>query len=232
MDLDLNQKKIRESLHSAVIISRLPLDMQKRVRKHAKLHRLKEGETLFSQGDEMHAFYLTLSGSIKLYRLSPEGQEKIIEISNAGHIFAEALMFMEHPHYPVHASALTDAEVIAIDAQDFSNMLRTSVDACFLLMADMSQRLHHFIKEIDDLSLHSGTCRVATYLFKQAPADADIFRLDVPKGVIAARLSVKPETFSRIIKNLSERNLLTVNGSQITIHDRHSLSLISGLQDY
>ncbi|TNF92406.1 MAG: Crp/Fnr family transcriptional regulator [Gammaproteobacteria bacterium] len=225
----MSQEEVCQILKRSLLFSRLSEDQLERVCKHAKRTKLKENETLFAQGDEVHSFYLVISGSIKLFRLSPDGQEKIIEITNPGNTFAEALMFLEHPHYPVYASALVDSEVIGIDAKDFARMLRDSVDTCFVLMADMSQRLHGLIREIDDLSLHSGTCRVASYLLKHAPEQGDNFNLDIPKGVIAARLSVKPETFSRIIKNLSEKKIITVHGSEITIHDRNALSVIAEL---
>jgi len=53
------------------------------------------------------------------------------------------------------------------------------------------------------------------------------FDLDVPKSVIAARLSVKPETFSRIVKNLREQGIIDIHGTSITIHDRQALTKLS-----
>jgi len=123
----------------------------------------------------------------------------------------------------VGAAALSDAELISVDSRDFADMLRGSVETCFLLLGEMSQRLRGLIREIDELSLQSATCRVAGYLLNRAPEGADSFRLDVPKGVVASRLSVKPETFSRIVKNLSGEGILTVRGSRIEIHDREAL---------
>jgi len=193
---------LREDLEHAPLLGCLSPDQLDHVISHAVRLKLSEGEPLFEQGDDADRFFLILSGQMKLFRLSPDGNEKIIEIVAAGQTFAEALMFLEHPQYPVCASALTDAELISIDSQAFANMLKGSVETCFLLLGDMSQRLRGLIKEIDDLSLQSGTCRVAAYLLKKAPPDSGIFELDIPKGVMASRLSVKPETFSRIIRRL------------------------------
>jgi CRP-like cAMP-binding protein len=49
------------------------------------------------------------------------------------------------------------------------------------------------------------------------------FKLDTAKNVIAARLSVKPETFSRIIKGLKNQGILTIEGNSVTIHDIDAL---------
>lgn len=65
---------------------------------------------------------------------------------------------------------------------------------------------------------------MANYLLEQSRPVGDEFRLTLPKGVIAARLSIKPETFSRIIRNFSEQGILTVRGSRVSIHDRASLA--------
>jgi CRP-like cAMP-binding protein len=72
-----------------------------RVRRHSHVTDMVEGESLFFQGDNATSFYLVLSGRIKLFRISPDGKEKVVEIMEAGATFAEALMFMDQPHYPV-----------------------------------------------------------------------------------------------------------------------------------
>lgn len=216
-----------EEMKKNFLFTRLAPEQLQRVASQAELVHLIEGAPLFEQGDEAKRFYLVLSGQIKLFRLSPEGNEKVIEIYAEGYTFAEALMFLEQPRYPVCASALTDSELLSFNSKDFVAMLRESIDTCFLLMGDMSQRLHGLIKEIDDLSLQSGTRRVASYLLNLAGSGADSFELDIPKGVMASRLSLKPETFSRIIRNLHERGILTVTRRSIEIHKRGELQAIS-----
>ncbi|MDD3518884.1 MAG: Crp/Fnr family transcriptional regulator [Chromatiales bacterium] len=214
---------MKDDLKTGLLFSNLSDAQLERIAQHAARLRLAAGESLFEQGDAADRFYLVLKGQIKLYRLSPAGNEKVIEVVTAGSTFAEALMFLDRPRYPVGAQALTAAEVISIDAHDFAAMLRGSVDTCFLLLGDMSQRLRGLLREIDELSLHSATCRVAAYFVQQAPADAQTFDLGIAKQVLASRLSVKPETLSRIIKNLSDDGIIAVTGSRITIHDRKAL---------
>lgn len=216
-----------EQLKDNFLFARLTAEQMDRVVSLAELIQLDEGAHLFEQGDDAKRFFLVVSGQIKLFRLSQDGNEKVIEIFNAGKTFGEALMFLEHPRYPVCASALIDSKVISLNSTDFVAMLKESIDSCFLLMGDMSQRLHGLIKEIDDLSLQSGTRRVASYLINTACHGSDDFELDIPKGVMASRLSLKPETFSRIIRNLHDRNILTVTRKNIVIHNRAELQAIA-----
>ena len=105
-----------------------------RVVQRAKRISLVDGEALFQQGDTATRFYLVVEGHMKLFRLAPDGNEKVIELVDTGHTFAEALMFLEQPRYPVGAVALGDTELISVDAADFSAILRDSVDLCLALL--------------------------------------------------------------------------------------------------
>jgi len=222
----LEAKSIRETLAVSHLFSELSDAQMERVRRHSHYTDMLEGESLFFQGDNANNFYLVLSGRIKLFRVSPEGKEKVVEIIEPNSTFAEALMFMDHPHYPVTATALIPSRVIGINCKDFKSMLRESVDTCFLLLGSMSFRLRGLISEIDALSLDTGTVRTVAYLLNHAPTDRACFELKVAKSVIASRLSVKPETFSRILKNLHEREILSIEGRNVTIHDRDAMTVI------
>jgi len=195
-----------------------------RVTESSHIKTLKDGEQLFMAGDPARRFFLVLSGQIKLYRLSPEGNEKIIDIVQTGNSFAEALMFLDAPAYPVSASALGQVRVMSFENRAFLEVLRGSVDTCFRVMGTMSQRLRGLIKEIDDLTLQSAASRVCSMLLREMQKScATEFSLSAPKGVLASRLSVKPETFSRILNNLSVKGVLKVKASRIEILDPEAL---------
>jgi len=198
-----------------------------RVSQFSQLQHLDDGQVLFHQQDKVTAFYLVLTGKIKLFRISPDGQEKIIEIVKPNQVFAEALVFTSQTDYPVSSSALTEATVISINATNFHEMLWDSTGTCLLLLGDMSLRLRGLINEIDKLTLHNGTCRVASYLLQEVTDKQNEVVLDVAKNIIAARISIKPETFSRIIKNLKDKNILSIQGNSITIHDMNTLKEMS-----
>jgi CRP-like cAMP-binding protein len=223
----MHSHETRDTLKQYHLFSRLSDEHLDRVCHHAHIISLAEGKSLFCQGDDVVCFYLVLTGKIKLFRVSPDGNEKIVEFVDQGDSFAEALMFMDRPHYPVNATALTSCKIIGINSQDFKAMLRDSIDTCFLLMGSMSIRLRRLIQEIDTLSLSTGTVRIVTYLLQNSPNGIENFDLEIAKSVIASRLSVKPETFSRILKHLHDLDILTINGRNVTIHDRNAMISIS-----
>lgn len=191
--------------------------------KHSmRLIKLQPGERLFDFGQPAERFFLVVSGQIKLFRVSAEGNEKIIEIAGPGQLFAEAVMFMDRHHYPVCTAALEAADVLSFDNQGFVDLLRDSTDLCLRLLGDLSMRLHARVNEIDQLTLQNATFRVVNYLAELLPDTTDedaVIDLSAPKNVIAARVSIKPETLSRILHNLARVGIIGINGKTIQVHD-------------
>jgi CRP-like cAMP-binding protein len=189
---------------------------------------LKPGQALFQQGQPFKCFYYVNSGIIKLSRLSEDGAEKVIEIIRPGQFFAEALVFMKQAQYPVLATAMKSTELVAIDATKYAGMLHNSVESCFKLLGSMSQRMHQLINEIDALTLHSTKSRLASYLIKSLDRmPSSCIDLELPKGVIASRLSMKPETFSRALHRLHESGIITVDKKCIQVNDETRLREIA-----
>lgn len=198
-----------------------------RVRQNARRITLGEGEHLFEWGQEARKFYFLVTGQIFLKRISPQGDEKVIEIVRSGQTFAEAVMFMEQRTYPVTAVAHNKTELLAFDNQMYMEMLKESPESCFRLMGDMAMRLRKWVNEVENLTLRSATARIINFLLYQLPEGATsptTTTLPAPKHVIASRLSVKPETFSRILHDLTEARLISVTGATVTIHNIKDLS--------
>jgi CRP-like cAMP-binding protein len=187
---------------------------------------LKHGETLFRHGQAATRFFFLRAGQVKLYRISPDGHEKIIEIVQPGQTFAEAVMFMgTQGRYPVSCDAISDCELYAFDQQAFLTVLAESHEIGFGMLAAMSRRLHMLVNQIDSLTLQNATYRLVMYLLELAPRDAPAAEvvLTTPKHAIASRLAIQPETLSRILAKLRDRGLVAVQANQITLRDLQGL---------
>jgi len=193
----------------------------------AQQMRLQPGDPIFRQGEPADRFYFMREGLVKLFRLSPEGDEKIIELMRTGETFAEAVMFMgTRGRYPVNAEAVSEACVLAFDQKTFLSLLGESRDACFGLLASMSRRLHLLVNQIESLTLQNATYRLVAYLLEQVPGDgsrqSDV-ELTTPKAVIASRLAIQPETLSRILSKLRQGGLIEVQGNHVLVRDVQAL---------
>ena len=199
------------------------------VASHGQVVELGAGQTIFSQGESCHHFYLVQRGMIKLYRLSVDGTEKVMDLVGPQQSFAESVMFSGK--YPLHAAAVEPSTVFSFDCKDFMALLKNNNELCFSLMSSMSHCLNGMINEIDRLTLHSGTQRLAGYLLEQVPEgvmQSPCIRLLVPKLVIASRLGIQPETFSRIMARLRSEGMIETHNDTILLKDLSGLRCIAG----
>ncbi|MGR9046142.1 MAG: Crp/Fnr family transcriptional regulator [Gammaproteobacteria bacterium] len=207
-------------LRQHYLFSSLDDDQLNRVLTSVQALWLAEDEHLFHFGDQARYFYLLRTGQIQLYRLSPGGEEKVIEIIQPGQTFAEAVMFFKSGIYPVSAKAVLTSELWRIEMSVFLGLLQESNELCLRLLGGMSRRLHGAIQDIDQLTLQNASMRVIQLLLQSAPdpnANRYSLELETPKQILASRLSVRPETFSRILQQLSRKGLITVQGKTVEV---------------
>ena len=186
-----------------------------------ELH-LARGDALFQRGDTSTGFYVVIHGQIKLALSSPQGIEKVVELFGPGQSFGEAVMFMDKP-YPVYAQALTDALVLHINKNVVFGGIESDPVFCRKMLAGLSIRLHRLIYHVESFSLRSSTQRVIGYLLQdleeiQKGLDIHV-NLPANKNVIASNLNITPETFSRILHNLTDEGLIEVKGKDVRIND-------------
>ena len=215
-----------EALRAVYLLSPLQDDQLLAVKDTLRIDELRAGDTLFDFGQPAERFYYLQSGQLKLTRSSPSGGEKVIEIVQPGETFAEVVMFLKRRGYPVSAQAVDDSVVWGFLGKTILEILRASPDACFAVMANMSFRLRQQVDEIERLTLHNATERIVSFLISQIPADvveSPEVHLTTPKHVIASRLAIKPETFSRILGRLIRSALVDVHGQSIVLRDIEGL---------
>ncbi len=211
-------------LRQAAIFERCTGEQLQVLARRTHLLRLDAGEILFQQGDRARMVYLLARGQLKLYRASADGDEVIVDLLEAGMTFGESRAFVEDPHFHLSCAALEDAEVAAVDLLAFLAVLRDSVETCLLLLRRISERADRQVEDIDRLALQGGACRLASYLLGQLPVGRSDYRLTVTKGVLAARLGLRAETLSRVLKQLNAKGIISLPGGNIVrVPDRQKL---------
>jgi CRP/FNR family transcriptional regulator, dissimilatory nitrate respiration regulator len=108
-------------------------------------------------------------------------------------------------------------------------MLRESPETCLRMLGHLSQRLHMRIREIEHLTLESATHRLVRMIEGRLPADTDgpaEIQLQESRQEIASRLSMKPETLSRILRTLSDSGAISVQGRVLRVPSRRQLLAI------
>jgi len=190
-------------------------------------HHVPRGGVVVNKGDPVEGFHLVVYGQIKLALTTPQGDEKVVEIIGPGFSFGEALMFVGKP-YIVTATALADSLLLHVKRETvFEELARDPLFARKML-AGLSRKLHGLVSDLESVTLKTGRERVIGYLMRQEGAgdEADApysVSLPVSKAIVASRLNLTPEHFSRILHELAASGLIEVDGRDIRIADPRRL---------
>ena len=207
--MDISEFNIPRFLATQALFSHLSPDELTRVAAGCVVRRLSRSDTVFRYGEPCNEFHVVVLGQVKLFALSPAGQEKVIELVSPGHSFAEALMFTGKPY--------------------ILNEIHLDPRFCMRMLAGISRRLHGLVHDIESGALHTGMQRVIGYLLRDVPAEGALgnephtVSLPVSKATIASRLSLTPEYFSKVLHELEAEGLIRIDKRDILITDPAAL---------
>ncbi|MFW6054450.1 MAG: Crp/Fnr family transcriptional regulator [Thermodesulfobacteriota bacterium] len=181
-------------------------------------------QTIFSQGDRADGFYVVQSGRVRVYKLSPDGKEQILQIFSSGQPIGEVPVFAGKT-FPAHAQALEDCELLFLPRDRLRDVFARDPSLAMNMLAVLAERLREFTRTIEDLTLKELPSRLATYLMhlQDESGGRETVELDVSKGTLAKILGTTQETLSRVFKRMSDESIIRVERRSITILDDAAL---------
>lgn len=185
----LRQTVLLGTLRRSKIFGALSADDLQQVADGCVFKTLEKGATLFREGDPAEGFYILQTGSIKVYRLTPDGREQIIHVFRPLESFAETVLATQKT-YPANAVALEGAQVILVQKRHFLDLLARKPQLALLMLASMSLHLKHLVTSLQDIKGRQIESRLATWLLQQdAVAGEDgmtpVITLGLSKKVLA-----------------------------------------------
>lgn len=179
---------------------------------------VKKRDMLFFEGEEGRHLFFMASGSIRLFKSNPEGKEVVIRFIEPGDLFAEIILFLKN-RYPVNAMAIEASEVLAIDALKLFDVIKEHPEVAMKLIGKLAAKSQYLLKMVENLTLVDARERFLNYLkhLKERSKKADTVTLPVPKGELSLLLGISPETFSRLLKKLSDDGIIEVSGKKVTL---------------
>jgi len=217
----------RSVLSTLPLFSRLGNGQLEHLAGAAVERHLTRGEFLFYRGDPCVGLFGVVSGMMQLSIANVEGAEKVVEIIHAGESFGEAVMFLDRP-YPVDAVALAPTELVYVPSATVHELLDRDPVFARSMLASMASRLHTMVHDVEMYTLRSATERVVAFFVGELgdrldSHDAARVVLRSTKQVLASRLGLSPETFSRVMRDLADQGLVFVQGRRIVIPDPPAL---------
>lgn len=220
------QIKVQAFLANLPLFSEMVPDELDRIAAGTETLYVQKGEQVCRRGDPVTGFHVVVYGQVKLGFTSPQGVEKVVEIIRPGQSFGEALMFLDKP-YIVFAEALSDSMLLHVAKHTVNEELARDPGFARRMLSGLSQRLHGLVRDVEAYTLRSGSERVIGYLLNAIPDGSVTGRMELEltpsKNVIASRLNMTPEHFSRILHDLETQGLIEMEGRLVRIPDLERL---------
>lgn len=223
----------RELLAGTPLFAGLPAALLAELAAVSRIDKFQVNDMLFQAGEPIREALVLTGGTVKRStRLAGEA-EKVLELVQPQQILGLGEVF-GGSSYASSGQAITPGMVVAIDVRKLRSITRQHLELSWRVIQALAQRQHAI--EFDVTGYHhglTGTQRVLDYLVKLAgepPALAGetTVTLKSTKKIAASRVDMTPETFSRSLRQLSERGVIVVEGRHIHIQNAALLDTGSG----
>ncbi|MEW6663533.1 MAG: Crp/Fnr family transcriptional regulator [Bacillota bacterium] len=217
-----------DSLTKLSFFARLPKDTLDWLEPLMPVRRYVSRQLLFMEGEPSDFMGFVLEGRVKLYRVSSEGQEKVVHIATAGDVFGELPYFDGKPH-PLTAETMEETRVRLISHQDLDRLWQAHPDIGREFLRVASLRLRQTYRQIRSLTFKDAYARTAGRLYKLArdygvkTAQGVELSLTFTQQELANLIGTSRETMSKILNSLQKNRILTANRGQIIILDMDKL---------
>jgi CRP/FNR family cyclic AMP-dependent transcriptional regulator len=211
-----------EALRRLPLFATLRDDQLAQVARVVRRHRYARDDVIFYQGDRGDAFYVVLSGRVKVTVSSPEGQEAILAMLGEGESFGELALLDEHPHSAT-VQAVEPTEVLALRRDAFQRLIQQVPEIAIALLQVMARRL----RAVDELVQDAASLDVAERLAKKLLALAASHGRRTPAGILldmhltqqdlAAMIGATRESVNKQLGVLRDLGIVAVDRQRITI---------------
>lgn len=192
--------------------------------------RLGHHQLLYRQDMPAHHFFFVISGRLRLYRLDSSGIDRTLDSIAPGDCFAEVMIYADPPRYACYAEALKSSEVLMIPVKAYQELLERNPAYAQSALRHYAMRAVTRFHDLEIMTVQNARDRLIRYLIDLLPngtAEGGEVELPLPKCLVASRLAMQPETFSRILADLKANGLVRVNRSRLFISDPERLIQIS-----
>ena len=188
------------------------------------------GETFIDEGDNANHFFTITAGSVKVYKLLPDGRRQVTGFLFQGDFLGLAF----NDTYTYSAEALTDATVCRFPRRQFEGFIEANPKMERRLLAMASNELAAAQEQMILLGRKTAQERLASFLLslvqrqERLGHDGKAIRLTMTRTDIADFLGLTTETVSRTFTAFRAAGLIELDGTTLVrVLDRAGLTAIA-----
>lgn len=182
---------------------------------------LPRGERLLSRGDPITGLHVVCEGQVKVYMLSADGNERILQVLQAGQRFGDPMLFDESPS-PVFVETLSRCQLAHPPGTAVIAAMQADAQFTRFMLSGLSELIRGLMQDIESCCLMSARQRVGAFLLREAEANGtSISEVHLPakKWILASMLNLSAETFSRELHGMEAQGLIEISGRQVLLRD-------------
>lgn len=195
----------------------------------AGLRRLKQGEHLFWDKEEVRTLYFCVEGNLSLYKLNNLDEKKVVFVYGPGNMLNE-VMLQDLPA-SINCEALCNCQVLCFPKTAFLQVMSEDFGLSRAVMDSMATKIRRLYRQLKNTTGSvRGDKKMAAKLWKLSqdygvPCAGGVrINLDLTITYLAEMLGIKRETASRQMKVLSDAGLvLQRHSGGFIIPDRDAL---------
>ena len=196
------------------------------IRKLISEKSLNRGETIVLDGEPAKALYFVVSGAVKIFKISLDGKEQILDIIRPGQSFNDVPIFDNGPT-PVSAQAMSQVLLYELDKNAVDTIIRKYPVVASNVITVLAKRVRILVSLVEDLSFRTVLGRVAKILLDNA-ADRKNPGPRLTQQEMAAMAGTAREVVGRSLKALEEDGVIKLDRHRIVIKNRDSLREMAG----
>ena len=177
------------------------------------------GQMIYLQDTRAECFYYIVSGTVKCFISSPEGEERILTLPHAGELIGEAAFFDQQPRVS-SAMAVTKCELVAVTRQRLEQVFSARPSLAIAMLEDLARRVRMLSEHVDGEFLQADK-RIARHLLSLIP-EAD-GRLKCTHEEIGASVGVSRVTVSRVLGEFDKKGWVQTGYKLLRLLDRPAL---------
>ncbi len=223
-------------LKSIPLLRGLPEEHLESLARHAHDKVYPVGARIVNEDDPIRAYFIVVSGRVKVFKSSVEGKEQTLYIMGPGEPFCLCTAFGDRTS-PVNAEALEEARLVFFPGKVLEDLARTEPSLMFNMLLVLSRRLREAMTMIESLSLLEIPQRLAGFLLHSLRMRGTPLRngvsleLDITQRELSKILGTTPETLNRVLKRMNRDGVLDVRNRKVEVFDVGALECLSKTGD-
>ncbi|WP_157147264.1 Crp/Fnr family transcriptional regulator [Brachyspira pilosicoli] len=174
----------------------------------------KKGNTIIDIGDYIDNIYLILDGMVEVSKEYDDARKNIVNILNAGDIFAESFALSTNKISTIQALSFTDTKILKINT---NNIFNNSIFLKNLIRVLSDKNIFLSIKN-DILSQKSLRSKIMLYLkYMSNIQKSNNIVIPYNRDKLAEFISSDRSALSRELNRLSKEKIIKLEGNKITI---------------